>query len=169
MDKKRILFLFIGFLILALILTDKPKSGGSIYGGKTDSNVVITNLQKAEDMENKPEIKFTPENIKDIKKIIKNNEIVDGTPLLDHVVHCLSQLVRFARIAKEGKPFREAQFGFNLGRVTELLKSIGGRPCWWQMFEPLMLQHRYNTIIYIVNEYAKLFDITLDEATIIKE
>ena len=36
----------------------------------------------------------------------------------NHIQHAVTQLKRFAERAKEGKPFKYLQFGYNLGRLA---------------------------------------------------
>jgi hypothetical protein len=57
------------------------------------------------------------------------------------VDHCFHQLIRFAHLARTGKidfATRAVQFGLNLGRVQELLRSPGGVDAWWGVYEPLL-------------------------------
>ena len=73
-----------------------------------------------------------------------------------HVEHCLWQLARFAHIARLGCAFRAVQFGLNLGRAQELLKSHGGLAAWWRAFEPLIVEGRYQQLEEKAGQYLKL-------------
>jgi len=86
---------------------------------------------------------FTPEELALMKAILDDptpiNTTFDPQPAGCHVQHCLWQTVRFAHLAALGHPFRGAQWGLNLGRAQELLRSYGGPNAWWRAFEPLIL------------------------------
>jgi hypothetical protein len=71
-----------------------------------------------------------------MKEVLKSTEIYSNDKTKSqHVDHCLHQLLRFANLALKGHPFRALQFGYNLGRLQEILESIGGHEFWWKPFE----------------------------------
>ena len=54
--------------------------------------------------------------------------------------HSLSQLWRYASDASSGKPFNSLQFGYNLGRLQEMVEPgvEGAQRRWWVPTEPLV-------------------------------
>lgn len=54
--------------------------------------------------------------------------------------HSLSQLWRYASEASSGKPFNYLQFGYNLGRLQEMVEPgvEGAQMRWWVPTEPLV-------------------------------
>lgn len=114
------------------------------------------------------ETSFTSDEIKYMKKLIHSKQLIppstistEGKPLKEHVEHCFCQLLRFANEAKNGGEFRMAQFCLNLGRVQEILKSVGGVKCWWRVFEPLINNKDYDTIIQVAEEYLTILDLPI--------
>ena len=62
----------------------------------------------------------------------------DNETVREHVIHCLHQMVRLAHLAAGGGKFRAAQWGLNMGRAQELLKSAGGIEAWWRAFKDII-------------------------------
>lgn len=89
---------------------------------------------------------FTQEEINHMKAILIAKEAV-----LHQVTHCLWRIRRFAHQAQQGRPFRAAQWGLNLGRAQELLGSTGGTICWWGTCEPALEAHDWQRL----NDRAK--------------
>ena len=73
----------------------------------------------------------------EIKKMTSEN--------INHVIHCGNQLIRFAIDASVGLPFRAMQFGYNLGRLQELVHS--DHHYWWKIYEPLINDEKYAEVI----------------------
>lgn len=89
----------------------------------------------------------------------------------DQIQHCVSQLKRFADRAKEGKPFRTLQFGYNLGRLQEMID--GGKSnmniYWWKPIEPLIEEQKWEELSKKVDEFREKTGKEYDEATIKKD
>ncbi len=79
-----------------------------------------------------------------------------GSP---HVSHCLWQMWRFAHLANTGGKFREGQFCYNMGRAQELLKMTENVSAWWRLFEPLIIEGDYPTIMKHVREYHDMLSV----------
>jgi hypothetical protein len=77
----------------------------------------------------------------------------DAQPARLHVEHCLHQMVRFAHLAAGGAPFRGAQWGLNLGRAQEILRSRGGLRAWWSAFEPFLLREDWAGLEALTRDY----------------
>jgi hypothetical protein len=54
------------------------------------------------------------------------------------IVHCVSQLRRFAKCFMEGDQSRILQFGYNLGRLQELCEETTRPDIWWKPIETLI-------------------------------
>jgi len=89
----------------------------------------------------------------------------------DQIQHCVSQLKRFAERAKEGKPFKALQFGYNLGRLQEMID--GGKPnmnvYWWKPVEPLIQEEKWEDLSKKVDEFREKVGKDYDDATIKKD
>ena len=71
--------------------------------------------------------------------------------------HSISQLKRFVLRAKEGKPFKILQFGYNLGRLQEMID--GGKPgmneYWWKPLEPLVEKSDWESLSKLVDKFRE--------------
>jgi hypothetical protein len=90
----------------------------------------------------------------------------------DQVQHAVSQLKRFALRAKEGKAFKSLQFGYNLGRLQEMID--GGKErmneYWWKPIEPLVLEERWDDLLKAIDRFREeKVDKDYDEATLKKD
>ena len=89
----------------------------------------------------------------------------------DQIQHCISQLKRFAERAKEGKAFKSLQFGYNLGRLQEMVD--GGKPnmneYWWKPVEPLVNEQKWEELSKKIDEFREKVEKQYDEATVKKE
>lgn len=156
-----LLFIIILIIVALLMIAHQLKLKNYIFGTGEVKRVCGGKLE------------FTMDEIEFMKKIIKNNEpipptirgisINDSKPIKQHIEHCFCQLSRFATEAKETDKFRTAQFCLNLGRVQEMLKSIGGVKCWWRVFEPLIENKKYEEIIEVTKQYLELLDLPIPD------
>jgi hypothetical protein len=75
----------------------------------------------------------------------------------DQLQHAISQLKRFASRAKEGKPFKTLQFGYNLGRLQEMID--GGKErmneYWWKPVEPLIEKEKWEELIKVIDRFRE--------------
>lgn len=89
----------------------------------------------------------------------------------EQIQHALSQLKRFAERAREGKPFKTLQFGYNLGRLQEMVD--GGKPgmhsVWWKPVEPLVESQNWEGLSHQIDLFQVKVGIDYDEATLRKE
>ena len=89
----------------------------------------------------------------------------------DQIVHAISQLKRFALRAKEGQPFKELQFGYNLGRLQEMID--GGKEkmneYWWTPLEPHVKAKHWDTVLELIEKFrTEKVKKDYDEATVNK-
>jgi hypothetical protein len=112
------------------------------------------NAQIAEDvMDGKSGRDFTADEI-----VAMRANLRDGRAPRDQVWHCLDQLTRFALETKDRKGFCALQFGFNLGRVQEILQPClhdhqkAGRDCWWRRYEALAGVEDYDGIVKLTEK-----------------
>lgn len=89
------------------------------------------------------------------RKLIRTDGMTDA----DHVEHCLHQMVRFAYLAKEGQTFSAAQWGFNFGRVLEILNSGGGKAVWWEFVEPILINKDWAGLEEMSREWIELLSL----------
>lgn len=89
----------------------------------------------------------------------------------DQVQHAVSQLKRFAERAKEGKPFKSVQFGYNLGRLQEMVD--GGKPnmnvIYWKPIEPLIEDKKWEELSEKIDKLRERVEREYDEPTIKKD
>lgn len=91
-----------------------------------------------------------------------------GSPQLQHAI---SQLKRFTLRAKEGQPFKELQFGYNLGRLQEMMDSqvSGAQKYWWSPVEELVSQKNWDGLLVLIEKFrVERIKVDYDEATVNK-
>ena len=84
----------------------------------------------------------------------------DGTR--KQIQHCITQLMRFVLCVGQGKPFRTLQFGYNLGRLQELCKSIGTHKSWWSPIERAVELERWDLLAEHIEKIRGLLDLAYD-------
>jgi len=85
--------------------------------------------------------------------------------------HSISQLKRFTLRAKEGKPFRELQFGYNLGRLQEIMDSqvSGAQKYWWSPVEVLVEGKNWDGLLELIEKFrVDRVNLEYDESTVNK-
>ena len=85
--------------------------------------------------------------------------------------HSISQLKRFTLRAKEGKPFKELQFGYNLGRLQEMMDSqvSGAQKYWWSPVEALVESKSWDELLDLIEKFrVDRVKVDYDEATVNK-
>lgn len=90
----------------------------------------------------------------------------------DQIQHAISQLKRFALRASEGKPFKSLQFGYNLGRLQEMID--GGKEkmneYYWKPIEPLVEKGEWDELIKVIDRFLEeKVKGSYDEATLKKD
>lgn len=86
--------------------------------------------------------------------------------------HAISQLKRFALRAQEGKPFKELQFGYNLGRLQEMIDGgkKGMNEYWWTPLEPLVKEKKWDELLILIEKFRnEKVGKDYDEATVNKQ
>ena len=85
--------------------------------------------------------------------------------------HSISQLKRFTLRAKEGQPFKELQFGYNLGRLQEMMDSqvSGAQKYWWSPVEALVESKSWDELLDLIEKFrVERVKVDYDEATVNK-
>jgi hypothetical protein len=79
-------------------------------------------------------------------------------------------LKRFAERAKEGKEFRTLQFGYNLGRLQEMMdcRKPKMNEIWWKPIEPLIEAKDWEKLSTKVDELRLRTGVSYDDATVKK-
>ena len=84
------------------------------------------------------------------------------------IIHCLTQLRRFALCMKDGDASRLAQFCYNLGRLQELCMETTHPEVWWKPVEPLLKSGSYDELLDYIEVLRKLIGVEYDEPTLAK-
>jgi hypothetical protein len=83
------------------------------------------------------------------------------------VVHCLTQLKRFAPCV-ETNPLRAYQFFYNLGRIQELVGDTEHPELWWKPIEALVAAKKYDQLSAHVDTLKERLGLEYDEPTLSK-
>jgi len=83
------------------------------------------------------------------------------------VVHCLTQLKRFAPCV-ETNPLRAYQFFYNLGRLQELVGDTEHPELWWKPIEALVAAKKYDQLSAHVDTLKERLGLEYDEPTLSK-
>jgi hypothetical protein len=83
------------------------------------------------------------------------------------IVHCISQLKRFAPCIQTN-PIRAYQFFYNLGRVQELVRDTEHPEIWWKPIETMVEKGQYDAISAHIDTLRDRLRIEYDEATVNK-
>lgn len=75
----------------------------------------------------------------------------------DQEKHAISQLKRFVSRAKEDKPFKILQFGYNLGRLQEMIDSkvTGAQKYWWTPVEKLVEEKKWDELLELIEKFRE--------------
>lgn len=106
---------------------------------------------------------FSPADLAAIREILASEvPLHTGKTPREHVQHCFDQCRRFPWLTRvEGKPFRYTQWGFNLGRAQEILKSHGGKEAWWCYMEPLIDNKDWVRLEEVLLDYSQAFGLSV--------
>jgi hypothetical protein len=85
----------------------------------------------------------------------------------DQIVHCLSQLKRFAPCI-QAQPLRAYQFFYNLGRLQELVGDTEHPERWWKPIEALVEKGKYSELSSHIDSLKDYLKIEYDIKTIDK-
>jgi hypothetical protein len=102
---------------------------------------------------------FSPSARRELTEFVSHQ---DGTTK-SQIQHCITQLMRFTLCVAEGKPFRTLQFGYNLGRLQELCKSIGTYKSWWPPIEKAITKERWDLLAEHVESIRRALDVEFDQ------
>ena len=86
---------------------------------------------------------------------------------ISQVVHCLSQLKRFAPCIHINT-IRSAQFFYNLGRLQELLKETKHPEVWWKPIEEIIGDGNFKSLPAHIDTLKNLIGIEYDSEIIKK-
>lgn len=85
-----------------------------------------------------------------------------------HINHCLTQLKRFTMCAINGHKFKHLQFGYNLGRLQELLMSVGSNIRWWKPIEIMVNNEDWKQLNDYIDKIRYFSEIEYEEETLKK-
>jgi hypothetical protein len=86
----------------------------------------------------------------------------------DQIVHCVSQLRRFAHCLLERDVSRILQFGYNLGRLQELCGETLHPEIWWKPIETLVKKEQWGKLFKMIDSIASALDVEYDESVLAK-
>lgn len=80
----------------------------------------------------------------------------------NQIIHCMSQLKRFASCFKQGDMKRLLQFGYNLGRLQELCGETTHPEVWWKPIEVMITQEKWDELDTYLDELQDSLKIVYD-------
>lgn len=84
------------------------------------------------------------------------------------IVHCVSQLRRFAKCFMDGDQSRILQFGYNLGRLQELCEETTHPDIWWKPIETLIEKKQWIKLYKHIDFIRKTVFVEYDSAVLEK-
>ena len=84
------------------------------------------------------------------------------------IIHCLSQLKRFLECFKTGDTSRMLQFGYNLGRLQELVGETAYPEIWWKPIENAIQTSSWVDLDVYIEEIRDVLNIEYDKSTLEK-
>jgi hypothetical protein len=90
------------------------------------------------------------------------------SPTKDQIVHCVSQLRRFAACFKIGDTSRLMQFSYNLGRLQELCGETTHPEIWWSPVEKLLNTNKWDELYEHVDTILTALGTKYDDKTLAK-
>ncbi len=100
---------------------------------------------------------FTNEQVEQIRSILAQSDS-DNMTKYDQFGLCFSQMLKLARNASNGEPFRDIEFGLYISKARGIVGSIGGEKCWYYSFSSLIDKSDWNGIIGLLGDYCFLFE-----------
>jgi hypothetical protein len=85
----------------------------------------------------------------------------------NQVIHCVSQLKRFAPCIQE-QPLRAYQFFYNLGRLQELLGETTHPEVWWKPIEKIVQEGRLAELVSHIDSLQTLIGLAYDTEVLSK-
>ncbi len=80
----------------------------------------------------------------------------------EQIIHCLSQLKRFATCFETGDMSRILQFGYNLGRLQELCGETTHPEVWWKPIETFMEAKDWKELQMYIDELRDTLQLEYD-------
>jgi hypothetical protein len=106
---------------------------------------------------------FSRDELEKIRWIINQDTTLDGKYIRWHVEHCLNQIINCSTLLSNDltdghtRRIKEFQLPFNVGRLQEIVHSIGGKKCWWSLFSSLYIDEDYDSLANLGQTYKDLF------------
>lgn len=86
----------------------------------------------------------------------------------EQIIHCLSQLKRFFECFKTGDTSRMLQFGYNLGRLQELVGETAYPQIWWKPIEAAIQANNWSDLEAYIEEIRDVLNVEYDKSTLEK-
>jgi len=89
-------------------------------------------------------------------------------PVQDQIIHCVSQLRRFAACFKIGDTSRLMQFSYNLGRLQELCGETTHPEIWWTPVEQMLKTNNWDALYEHADTILMAIGAKYDDKTLAK-
>ena len=102
----------------------------------------------------------------------RNRRKLKGGGIEEAKQHSISQLKRFVLRANEGSEFKSLQFGYNLGRLQEMMDPVvsGAQKYWWSPVEALVNEKKWDDLLELIEKMrTERLKVEYDEATVDKK
>ncbi len=86
----------------------------------------------------------------------------------EQIIHCISQLKRFSECFKTNPTQRILQFGYNLGRLQELVGDTTHPEIWWKPIEKAIEDKNWKDLEEYIEELRDALGVEYDKATLEK-
>ena len=96
------------------------------------------------------------------------NRIRKSVDKKSQIIHCISQLKRFSECFKTDPANRILQFGYNLGRLQELVGDTTHPEIWWKPIEKAIEEKNWNDLDAYIEDLRDTLGVDYDQATIAK-
>lgn len=101
--------------------------------------------------------RFTKKNNSRIQAVIYRNANKKR-----QIIHCVSQLRRFAKCFMMGDNSRMLQFGYNLGRLQELCEETVYPDIWWKPIESLIEKAQWEKLYKHIDSISNTLVVEYD-------
>ena len=96
------------------------------------------------------------------------NRIRKSVEKKTQIIHCISQLKRFSECFKTDPTNRILQFGYNLGRLQELVGDTTHPEIWWKPIEKAIEEKNWKELDDYIEDLRETLGVEYDKATLEK-
>ncbi len=99
---------------------------------------------------------------------VNRNRIRKSVDKKTQIIHCLSQLKRFSECFKTDPTSRILQFGYNLGRLQELVGDTTHPEIWWKPIEKAIVEKNWKDLDDYIEDLRETLGVEYDQETLSK-